>query len=478
MPDSVRSQGLSRRESLRNMLAASAALLVAGSARGESAAPKRKPNVLYVFSDQHRWHSMSFTEQPQLQTPNMARLAGDGASFSRCVSNYPVCSPYRAMLLTGRWPYQTGIIDNNIPLGTTEQTLGKLFKSAGYRTGYIGKWHLGGERAEPYGFDESLVWEGTNTHWDQSTYYPAKGEPVQPKGYNATLMTDQALGFVEAHKDEPFLLLLSLNPPHSNFLDPPQAKKDLYPEGSIPYRPNVPEKPKGGDTAGQPKKNKNVDLSRDDWPTQQGYHAHISAIDDELGRLLKKLDDLGIAGNTIVVYSSDHGSMQGSHGLGGKRQPHEESIRVPFIIRYPGVIAPGRKEDALFGAIDIAPTLTRLAGLEKQDAFVGQDFSPLLRGEKFDAPKAQLIMHIAKENASGGQEHPAPLFRGLRTERYTYAEVVEGGGFLFDNQEDPYQLKNLFDDGARAEQRLALHTQLLEALRKAQDPLGTSPAKA
>ncbi|MBT4816999.1 MAG: sulfatase-like hydrolase/transferase, partial [Lentisphaerae bacterium] len=117
----------------------------------------RKPNVIFAFSDEHRWHSMSLSGMPGLQTPNMVQMAEQGVSFTNCISNYPVCSPYRAILMTGRWPYQQGVIDNAIKLKPREMTLGKAFKGAGYTTGYVGKWHLGGARAEPYGFDLSLV---------------------------------------------------------------------------------------------------------------------------------------------------------------------------------------------------------------------------------------------------------------------------------------------------------------------------------
>ncbi|MBI5092926.1 MAG: sulfatase [Candidatus Hydrogenedentes bacterium] len=438
------------------------------SAAGDTAR-KRKPNVVFAFSDQHRWQSLSFTEEPKVKTPNIAALAGEGVSFSQCISNYPVCSPCRAILLTGRWPYQTGVIDNDIPLSPNEQTLAKAFKAAGYRTGYIGKWHLGSERAEPFGFDHSLIWTETNAHWDKSRYHPAKGEPVQPKGYNATLMTDQALAFIDEHKTEPFFLALSWNPPHSNFLDAPEEEKALYPEGSVPRRPNVPDAPAANAKT-------QVDWKPNDWKTSQGYYGHVSAIDDELGRIARKLEELDLARDTILVYSSDHGDMGGSHGVGGKRQPYEESIRVPFVLRYPGVVPPGRKEDALFGAIDIPPTLLGLAGIERPASFEGKDFSPLLRGESFDAPKSQLIMHIAKEHASGGANHPAQLFRGVRTDRYTYVEFVDGGGLLFDNRTDPYQKTNLFSEPRLSATRETLRTELQDALRRAHDPLARPAA--
>jgi arylsulfatase A-like enzyme len=199
---------------------------------------RRRPNVIYAFSDEHRWQSMSIGEMPTLHTPNMARLGEQGASFVNAISNYPVCSPHRAILMTGRWPHQQGVIDNKIQLSTSEMTVAKAFKSAGYTTGYIGKWHLGGQRAEPFGFDHSLIWTGTGNHW-KSAYHRKNGKPVVVKDrYNATVMTDQALAFVEKNKNRAFFLMVSWNPPHSRFTDAPKDKKALYKPGSLPRRPN------------------------------------------------------------------------------------------------------------------------------------------------------------------------------------------------------------------------------------------------
>jgi arylsulfatase A-like enzyme len=450
----------------RNFLGLAAAAGIAatqGCTGLEKGRAGRPPNVVFVFSDEHRWQSMAHTELPEVYTPNMTRLAAQGTEFTRCISNYPVCSPYRAMMMTGRWPYEQGVIDNNIALSPEHMTIGKAFQQSGYDTGYIGKWHLVGTRAEPFGFDHSLIWERTNAHWDESIYYPADGDPVQPKGYNATLMTDQALEYMRAHQNEPFFLMLSLNPPHANFLDAPDPKLALYPEGSLPRRPNTsgldPELGEEGNV-----------LKANDWAHYRGYHAHISAIDDELGRVMAALDELGIADDTILIYTSDHGSMFGSHGVGSKRQPFEESIRVPFIVRWPGNIPSGEKVEALFGTIDLCPTLCALAGIAVPEDFQGQDFSGhVLRGDG-PAPESQFIMHIAKENASGGNEHPAPIFRGVRGPRYTYAVLAEGGGMLFDNETDPFQMNNRYADPVMADVRRGHHAMLEKCLRAASDP--------
>jgi len=455
---------IARRDFLAVSLGGLAATSLSPLMCGSAAAERSRPNVIFAFSDEHRWHSTSFTDMPAVRTPVMQTMASQGVQFTHCFSNYPVCSPYRAMVMSGRWPYQNGVIDNGLPLDATGQTLGKAFRDAGYDTAYIGKWHLGGNHAESFGFDHSMIWTGTNKHWDESAYHPREGEPVCPKGYNATLMTDQALTFIEKRREKPFFLMLSWNPPHSNFLDAPPEKKALYPEGSLPRRSNA--SPEQANAAGQEPRA----WSKSDWPSYQGYHAHISAIDDELGRVLSRLKELGLDDNTIVVYTSDHGSMMGSHGLGGKRQPYEESIRVPFLIRWPGVIPAGQKVDALFGAIDIFPTLCGIAGVAPGGSCSGSDYSPWLRGQKGPDPDAQFLMHICKKGASGGENHPVPLFRGVRTRRYTYAVGPERPLFLYDDIEDPFQMTNLVDDASKADTRKEMTDLLRHFLRKAEDP--------
>jgi len=451
----------------RFMAAVAGAAVAAGQARGEQT-PRKPPNVVFAFSDEHRWQSMPFTETPGLHAPQMARLANEGVTFTSCVSNYPVCSPYRAILMTGRWPYETGMIDNNLPLDSNQVTLGKVFRDAGYKTGYVGKWHLGGVRAEPFGFDHSLIWTGTNNHY-KSKYHLRDSKPVDTKGYNATLMTDQALEFISQNRRQPFLLMLSWNPPHSNFLDAPPEKRAMYPEGSLGWRENVPEEIRTGEIKGKAI----WDQSKSDH--MRGYHAHISAIDDEIGRVLTHLKELGLDDNTIFVYTSDHGTMMGSHGLGSKRQPYEESIRVPLFIRWPEKLKPS-KRGGLIGAIDLMPTLCGLAGLDVPAQCHGRNLSAVVTGEAPETDTAQFIMHISKNNASGGQKHPAPIFRGVRTRRYTYAVKEQGPWVLFDNEKDPYQFDNRIDDSDLAGLREQMHVMLQQMLKEARDPFPLTPS--
>ena len=398
-----------------------------------------------------------------IQAPNMMRLAGEGVRFRNCVSNYPVCSPYRATIISGKWPYHSGVIDNGINLESDGNSVGDVFGRAGYRTGYVGKWHLQGKGGlvppgpGRNGFDWWRVWYNTNTHWDKSFYFEDSAEAKRtPKGYNATLMTDQALDFIRRDQGaQPWCLFLSLNPPHSNFMDAPDEQKRLYDPAKRPWRPNVPQTRRENERMGK---------------VAQGYSAHITAVDKELGRLLDALDETGQAQNTLVAYSSDHGEMLGSQNRTGKRLPWEESCRVPFIARLPGAIPAGREVQTLFGAIDTMPSLVSLAGLSVPSTCDGLDLSAAFRGEAVREPESQFIMHIDKHHASNGIKHPAPLFRGVRTARHTYARWKDGPWLLYDNREDPFQEHNLIDDPKRKSLASDLEGLVQDWLKAADDP--------
>lgn len=443
--------------------------LAGAGARPLAAQASRKPNVLFVFSDQHRACTMPGEPYNDAAAPVLARLASQGTTFTHCISNYPVCSPYRGILLTGRWPYQTGVIDNAYPLRRDEYSLGEAFTDAGYRTGYVGKWHLDARGTEGHalkpagdarhGFAEWRAWYNTNPHFDRShTYDPLTGRQIVPAGYNATLMTDDAIDFIERNKDRPWMLALALNPPHPPFDDAPPELIENYPPADLQLRPNAVETVTRG--VGGRGRSVRKDLA--------GYNAHVEGVDLEVGRLEECLARNGLSENTIVIYTSDHGEMLGTHNRTGKRLPHDESCRVPFVVRVPGAPT-GRRTDTLLGAIDIFPTVCGLAGVPVPEGCVGRDLSAAVRGEPVEGPEHQFLMHISKSHASGGVNHPSPLFRGIRTRRYTYACGEIGRWCLYDNREDPYQQHNLADDLSRAALMSELDGEVLDYLRQAQD---------
>jgi arylsulfatase A-like enzyme len=431
-------------------------------------APRRaRPNLLFIFSDEHRACSLDGEPWSDARATHLQRLARDGTSFRNCISNYPLCSPYRAMLISGRWPYQTGVVDNGLRLRDEGSSFGEVFRSAGYRTGYIGKWHLSprpefiSRDAGRHGFEHWEPWFRTRTHLREITFNANTGEQVQREGYSCTLMTDAALDFIDASDPRPWMLALSWVPPHPPFDQAPAAALRAYDPQALQFRPNVPATSK--------------EEVRD---YLHGYYAHISALDAELGRLLDRLDRNACAADTIVVYTSDHGSMLGSHGRGGKRLPFDESCRVPFLLRYPGVVPTGRSSDVLLSAIDIFPSLCALAGIGAPAHCEGADLSAAMRGQASKPPDSAFLMHIRKDNAfEGGGGQLAPLFRGVRTERFTYAVAQDGRWCLYDDREDPYQLRNLIGDPSHGRTADGLDGLIFDWLARARDTFPLEAAR-
>ncbi len=277
-----------------NRLAAAVlALFVAACSGTSNGETDSQPNVLLIVSDTHRWGAMSFTQTPHVVTPNLERLRREGVSLDRHYVNLPICTPFRALLMTGRWPYQQGLMANHMPLSkrvdlpagdTHRGTLAWAFRDAGYATAHFGKWHLGGLDARPFGFDKSIVWQGTNNH--RSCRYSVDGaSPVDWEGLsNSTATAEQALEWIgDATSGEtPFFAIISLNPPHGPFHDAPDEMKALYAdEAALPFHP--------------------LDEIRD-FDQHRDYHALISGMDRDLGLVLDRLEELGVARNTILVY--------------------------------------------------------------------------------------------------------------------------------------------------------------------------------
>ena len=405
---------------------------------------------------------MSFTQTPQVVTPNMAKLREEGVSLDRYYVNLPICTPYRAIMMTGRWPYQQGLMANHMSLGErvdmpegqkTKGTIAWTFKDAGYTTGHFGKWHLGGRDARPFGFDRSVVWNGTNNH-RKNTYNVDGGEAETWEGEsNATATTEQALDWIgeAAQGDKPLFAVISLNPPHGPFHDAPEAKKALYPdEETLPFHPK--------------------DEIRD-FEQHRDYHALISGIDDDLGMVMARLEELGLADNTILVYTSDHGAMTGIDGVsyGQKRHPNDESARVPFLIRWPGRIPAGRDLDTLSSTMDVLPTLAELAGIEERlegaesaaylASLEGTNLAPFLLDDADGVvePEAVFLSHPSNMNNRGSRHEL--VWRAIVTEDYTYA-VTEAGEHRLWKNGDGYQELNLLDDPAYLETRIDLWNQL------------------
>jgi arylsulfatase A-like enzyme len=427
---------ISRRQFLKRSIYAGTALSAAMSPRAmgrQPPRPKAKPNIVYVLTDQWRAQATGYAGDPNVKTPYLDALASRSINFKNAVSVCPVCTPYRASLMTGRYPLSTGMFMNDLYLPSEELCMAEIFKRAGYQTAYIGKWHLDGHGRDVFipknrrqGFDYWKVLECTHEY--NESYYYAGDDPTKLKwkGYDAYPQTEDAQKYIREHAkgDKPFLLVMSYGGPHFPHKYAPEELKQQYPVDSIKLRPNVPEEMK--------------DRARKET---QGYYAHCTALDGCVGDLYKTLEQTGAAEDTIFVFTSDHGEMLGSQGQPPKRKqrPWDESIRVPFLLRYPAVS--GHKERSVKAPIntpDILPTLLSLAGIEVPETIDGEDLSRFILNKKLDEDRAALFMNVSPFDSPDRQ-----AFRGIRTSRFTYVCNSDGPWLLYDNQVDPYQMHNL-----------------------------------
>ena len=405
---------------------------------------KRPPNLIFVFSDQHRYCDMGCAGNPDVISPHMDRLAREGMQFTNAITNVPLCVPARGTLMTGKHPLSHKAVSNDLPLPLSEAGIAQVFKGAGYETGYIGKWHLGGMPRDKFitpemrfGFD---YWAGWNCHHNylNAKYHDSDGNEIAIEGYEPDFQTDLAIDYCRAHADHPFCLYLSWGPPHNPYHLVPDSYKAMYDPGAIRLRRNA--------------ENANRQELAD-------YYAQVTALDANLGRLMEALDTLGIAEDTILVYTSDHGDMLGSQGQVRKERPWEESIHIPFLIRWPGKIPAGVSRDTLLSLVDFAPTLLSLCALPIPEGVEGVELSQAVLGHKINEPTSVLL----EIPLPGGEGFNADVreWRGVRTKRNTYARFQDGTGWvLYDNLRDPYQVCNLIDEPDYKELRAELEAEL------------------
>jgi arylsulfatase A-like enzyme len=444
----------------RNFLAASAGAAVTASLG--DAAPRR-PNLVYVFADQLGFHHCGYAGDQHARTPNIDRLAGQSFSFHDAVSSSPVCAPYRATLMTGKYQSSTGMVINELRLSPNHQCFGHALTRAGYQTAYIGKWHLWanqlGHHDEtrngfvppgPYrlGFDQFWAAYNFNHTYYNSPFFRDTAQREIHKIYEPDSQTAMAAGFIQAaaRKQEPFALFLSWGPPHDpwGWNNVPPEYADMFRGRKLPVRPNYSEQ---------------RDPYADAWATppadyyqhlpqyMQAYYAQTANIDWNVGRIMKTLEDAGVAGDTILVFTSDHGEMFGSHGRRAKYIFYEEAARVPFLIRWPGHAPAGKSSNACFHSPDIMPTLLHLMGLPVPRSVEGASFANLALGKSGRTPDAAILQGMGTTAAwKDGTE-----WRALRDQRYTYGVYhVDGKELLFDNSADPYQMKNMAGDRGQA----------------------------
>ena len=422
-------------------------------------APK-KPNIVYVLTDEWRAKATGYAGDPNVQTPNLDALASQCVNFSNAVSVLPVCTPHRAALLTGKYPESTGMIFNDLYLPAEENTMAEIFKNAGYRTAYIGKWHLDGHGRQTFiprerrqGFE---YWKANECshNYNNSRYFDNDDTTAKTwNGYDVYAQTSDAQDYIRSNAKgkQPFLMVVAYGTPHFPHDQAPPHLKKLYENKMLQLPPNVPDS-----------------LKEEVRKEAIGYYAHCTALDSCIGALRRSIREAAIEDNTIFIFTSDHGEMLGAHGVHpeAKQRPWDESIRVPFLISYPSATKQKPLQiRAPINTPDILPTLLGLTGISIPSSIQGEDLSAAITGKKILTDRTALFMNLSPFSENfGGDE-----FRGIRTMRYTFVRNLKGPWMLYDNERDPYQLQNLVNDPKYKAIQSALEKELSAQLAKRGD---------
>ena len=438
-------QPVTRRQALKTL--GSAALMGLGSSAFPEKlfAARSKPNMIFILADDHRWDALSCMGHPFIRTPHLDRIAAEGILFENAFVTTSLCSPSRASFLTGQYAHRHGVVTNHTPWDNHNTTFLELLKAQGYDTAFIGKWHMPGKGLPKLrGVDHfvSFTKEG-----GQGVYYDCPliidGVESDRKGkYITEDLTDFALQFIKKKRNSPFCLYLSHKAVHFGFR-PPKHLNHIYDNVDLKLPPES-----------------------DTWNTMTRNHLFVGAlfpmnilyreycetvvsVDEQVGRILEQLEQMNILDDTIIIYAGDNGHLWGEHGLYDKRLAYEESIRIPFLVRHPGLIQdPGRRAEQMILNIDLAPTLLDLAGLSVPGYMQGQSLKPILQSDRAAGRKSWFYEHFPVFPI------PIPGITAVRTDRYKYIEYQNEvrPRELFDLQADPKEKTNII--GSRQGHRL------------------------
>ena len=414
----------------------------------------KKPNVVYLLADQLRARSLPAYGERQIATPNIDRIAREGITFTNAVATCPLCAPYRSMLITGRQPLETGHVINNVRARHDEISIADAFNHAGYRTGWVGKWHLfSGESREiveleyipdgrdRLGFDYFRAYN-YHTQFFDGPLCLDNGRHERWRGYETTGLLKYVHEFLDETREEPFCLFVAPHMPHHG--GPiPGAKwtQDASPNGRlapddclwrVPAQPSLP--------ANVPR-----ELRAEAADCYRDYLAMTVAVDDMLGAILQRLQRDDLVDDTIVIFGSDHGSLMGAHGLQPwqKRTPWEESVSVPLLVRLPQARRAGSICDALVAPVDLFPTLCGLCHIDPPRTVSGRNQAAAWLGRGEGVELQVLFTYCIDDallTATTGSE-----WKGVRTKRWNYSRCLDGSTALYDIRADPLQLSNLID---------------------------------
>ncbi|MEX0718378.1 MAG: sulfatase [Planctomycetaceae bacterium] len=423
----------------------------------------RTPNIVVVLVDDLRWDELGCAGHPFAKTPHIDRVAREGAMFRNAFSATPLCSPSRASLLTGLHSAKHGIIDNTARSEQSKElaTFPRLLDSGGYRTAFIGKWHMGNDPGRRPGFDHwvCLVGQGLANDAEMNV----DGELKKHTGYTTDLLTDYSLKFIEREDDQPFCLYLSHKALHPESIQaddgsvtrpkvsgyiPAERHRDLYEDAEMPRRRNFGVPPRGkpalerqiGDLP--PLSEKTVTSDK----TIRDRQRMLAAVDESLGRLFESLERSGELDDTLVVVTSDHGFFYGEHGLSSERRlAYEESIRIPLLMRYLPLTKAGSRYDQFVQTIDLAPTCLDVGGVDIPERMDGISLVPLLKGET-DKTRPEIFVEYWSDIVYPRIRQMG--YRAIRAERYKLIRYkdLEGMDELYDLERDPFELENRIAD--------------------------------
>lgn len=480
------------------------ALLPAALAAAE---PARRPNILFIMTDDHAAHAMSCYGSRVNKTPNLDRIASGGMRFDNCFCTNSICTPSRAVIMTGKYSHINGVPVFNRFDGS-QPTVAKYLQKAGYYTGMIGKWHLG---SDPTGFDYWEILPGQGRYFDPIFYTATRTRTIE--GYATDIITDLALEFLKNRpKDKPFFLMYHHKAPHRAW-DPDEKHKAMFAGKKIPEPPtlrddystrtdaireneqrvfddmtrrdlkltppadlkgkelndwlNVKPKEVEIEVDGRKKVLKGEELNA--WKYQrymQDYLACVQSVDTNVGRVLDFLDAEGLSENTLVIYTSDQGFYLGDHGMYDKRFMYEESLRMPFVVRWPAVIKAGSVQKGMAINADFAPTFLEAAGLQVPPDMQGRSLMPLLRGER--PADWRTSMYYRYYHDPG--HHNTRAHYGVRTETHKLIYFWKKDQWeLFDLVKDPQELNNVYENPAYKEVREKLKAELYRLKKELKD---------
>ena len=447
------------------------ALVIAGCEPGGDASSDAeqvvddRPNIVFVLVDDLRWDEVGIAGHPYVETPNIDRVAREGAYFQQAFTTTPLCSPSRATFLTGLYPHKNGITDNLARNETSHQleTYPKVLNAAGYDTAFIGKWHMGNDDSPRPGF---TLWAGMKGQGEAlNPELNVNGERRKFDGYVTDILTDLSVDFVSQERSSPFLLYLSHKALHPNMtqLDdgssadapsgvpgfiPAERHRGRYAGETVLRRPNA-----GIVPTDRPALMRQIgdlpSLGEETMTPEAEIHERqemLLAVDESLGRIIEAIEALGELDNTIIVVTSDHGYWYGEHGLWEERRlAYEEALRIPMMLRFPERVAPGSRPLQMVLSIDVAPTMLEFAGVESPGTLHGKSLVPILEGGNPEWRSSFLVEYYS-DTVFERIDHMG--YKAVRSDRYKYIryEDLEGMDEFYDLHADPYELRNVIGD--------------------------------